>query len=261
MQISPSQALQINGCVVTSSLQAQKVPVFQVMGALKVQDCVIQNFMTKVILLIGVLDIEDCLIRSNSESFLTVPGFGVSLHARNCSFVFNSAVAGTVVALQPTAVYSPSNSTFDFSNCFFANNSAAMGGSVLYLSARASSAFTTNTTRTVAFTDCRFSNNSGYPFVVTSKEVNFTFSKVEFRNHSYLFVLSLYSGVFQLNDMYAEDVGIAIVVNYLAGAITGNNVTIKRVINGPALYLNHRGKPLLGSVTFTRLSSSTSQGP
>jgi hypothetical protein len=61
--------------------------------------------------------------------------------------------------------------------------------------------------------------------------------------------------------MYAENVGIAVVVNYLAGAITGRNVTIKGVTKGPALYLNHHGKPLLGSVNLTHLSILNFTGP
>jgi len=86
----PSVVLvRVRDCEVTSGLDSGAL--FSVLGSLVVENCVVQNAVTRILLVFGSLHLENFMFRGNSNSIITALVVGLTVLAVKCDFEDNSA--------------------------------------------------------------------------------------------------------------------------------------------------------------------------
>lgn len=81
--------MRVRDCEVTSGLDSGAL--FSVLGSLVVENCVVQNAVTRILLVFGSLHLENFMFRGNSNSIITALVVGLTVLAVKCDFEDNSA--------------------------------------------------------------------------------------------------------------------------------------------------------------------------
>lgn len=243
-------------CQVTSQMTAGAV--LSVFGEVVLEGGGMFAISVPVFLLYGSLTLRDSRFVYNFKSLFTASLFGFSLLISNCVFEDNTSGAGTILLLSLFGSGTSSFTNITILQSQFRRNSAALGGSFLYLNVNNAlnlSASQLLQSRTMTVANSSFETNPGIMCLITSN----SFLESVFRNNSFtgaqtVFIIKQLSADLTLHASYFNVRDFLVLVSALFAQLTVSEVTVEGIILGPALMIPNKANIELGLVRVSGLT-------
>jgi len=253
----PSETwVKLTNCQMTSEVTTGAL--ISVFGSVELEGGGVFALKVSAFILYGSLALHNSNFAFNTKSLYVASLFGFSLLIDNCSFEDNSSSAGAILLLSLFGSEASSSTNITIISSQFRRNSAALGGSFLYLNVNKAlnlSASQLPQSRTLTVADSHFEANPGILCLITSN----SFLDSVFRNDSFTgvqtaFVVKQLSADFTVHASFFRLTNYLVVVSALLAQLTVTEVVVEDITVGPALLIFNSADISLGLVRVSGLT-------